>query len=771
MLFKKAKCNNDKIQQGGNSMNHFKVQNPRKNLQVEIDFTNQYRKIKEKWKDNKYKIEVESMKAMYPAILHPIESNDVLAGRHEFGPVGFGIQHQTGGFGFYIHEDQVINELENASGSLKYREDLTDMLNFWKKENTNRKVMENMPKEIKPALISDEWETVPMPACPILRMAGCYLDFDKLVRLGIPGLIHEIENQITKTQVEESKKFLKASIEMLTLLIDMLAYYEVQASELLKEAKGERKIELERLRDALKCNQIQAPKSYIESVQLVWMYCLLTPIIDIGRCDVFFGDLYSHDIDHGVLTEDEALKITQCFFKLVDHLDCETDGRVIVGGYGRRNQEQADRYALMAIEACRTVKEILPQFTLRFCKDTPKEIMDASIRCINEGRTYPLLYNDDVIIKGVQKTYGVSRELAEHYIMLGCGEYEFEHYSIATPSGSLNAIKVLEVALNGGYDPIGGWNIGPKTKKLTECETYEEFYEDYKKQAEYFIAAQAQFEKYEYDITGKIHPFLMASILYDGCIENGKALFEGGCTHLGGTLEFYGAVDAADSLCAIKKLVFEDKTISKERMMEALRDNFDGYEQERRLMLEAPKYGVDDDYADAFFVVLLDFFNEYTKEQAGKVGLESYLPVYINNAQNTTLARWVGATPNGRKAGCATANANNPESCVKNKGLTSMINSLLKPSHTDHAGMVQNFRFTKELIETSSDKVYEVMKDYFDRGGSQAMITVVGKDDLKNAMEKPEDYRDLIVRVGGFSARFVELQKDVQKEIYERSSF
>ena len=113
-------------------MNHYKVKNPRRNLEVEIAFTKAYRKARKKYASNKYQLEVECMKAQYPALLHPIEETDVLAGRHEFGPVGFGIQHQTGGFGFYIHEDEVVHELEHGTGSLKYREDLNEMLVFWK---------------------------------------------------------------------------------------------------------------------------------------------------------------------------------------------------------------------------------------------------------------------------------------------------------------------------------------------------------------------------------------------------------------------------------------------------------------------------------------------------------------------------------------------------------------------------------------------------------------------------------------------------------------
>jgi pyruvate-formate lyase len=753
-------------------MNHYKVENPRKNLEAEIAFTKAYRKARKRYKDNKYQIEVECMKAQYPALLHPIEEGDVLAGRHEFGPVGFGMQHQTGGFGFYIHEDEVVHELEHGTGSLKYREDLNEMLVFWKNENTDRFVMRNRPEHLQKALLSDAWEKVPMPAGPILRMAGSFLDFDKLVQIGLPGMEEELKGRLGEGGLDDGQtQFLEASLDMLQLFRDILCYYERQAREMAEEASGTRREELLRLADALCKNQVEKPASYIEAVQLVWMYCLMAPIIDIGRCDVFFGDWYCHDIDNHVLDEEEALKITMNFFKLIDHLDCEVDGRVVLGGYGRRNVETGDRYTLHAIEACRRSRSILPQLTLRFHKETPKEVMEAAIRCIEEGTTYPLLYNDDVIVPGVEKTYGVSRELAEHYIMLGCGEFEFEHYSIASPSGSFNCGKILEIVINGGYDPIGGWKIGPQTPKLTECKTYEEFYGYYLQHLRYYIEAQADFEVYEYEITGTRHPFIMPSLLYDGCVAKAKALFEGGCEYLAGTLEYYGSVDAADSLTAIRKLVFEDKVMSAQTMMDALADNFMDYPRERKMMLDAPKYGADDEEGDKAFVALTDFLNATTAEQAARVGLKSYLPVYINNAQNTTLARWVGALPNGRKEGCAFANANNPESVVDTKGLTPMINSLLKPSHTAHAGMVQNFRFTKEILNTSKDKVLSAMKGYFDRGGSQAMITVVGKEDLKRAMETPEEYGDLIVRVGGFSARFVTLEKDVQKEIYERASF
>ena len=199
--------------------------------------------------------------------------------------------------------------------------------------------------------------------------------------------------------------------------------------------------------------------------------------------------------------------------------------------------------------------------------------------------------------------------------------------------------------------------------------------------------------------------------------------------------------------------------------------NFVGHERVRKLLMDVPKYGNDDEYVDSIFTELHDYLSEKTREQAAKVGLDSYLSVTINNAQNTTLGRWVGATPDGRKSGMPMANANNPAPGTDRNGVTAMLNSILKPRHDNHAGMVSNIRFTRETFTRFPEKMRALLDDYFKRGAAHAMITVVGQDDLKNAMERPEEYTDLIVRVGGFSARFVDLKKDVQQEIYDRVTY
>ena len=753
-------------------MNNFKVAVPRRDLQFEIDFTNAHREAVRRY-SHPAQIESACLRAQYPAIMHPIQEEDLIAGRVQMGVVGLGIQHQTGGFGFYINQDAVARELEFGRGNAKYREDLHDVLTYWKGRNTNDKVLRSIPDSIRGALGSDQWRTMPLPASPILRMAGAYVDFDKLIRIGLPGLRDEVISYRDKALTKGKDAVLfESMLEVLDTVNTVLFHYRDEARKMAAACSDVmRRQQLAGMADALDAVSVSAPSSMLEALQLVWIYSLMAPLIEFGRLDEYLGDLYVHDIDNGIITEEEALALLQSFYRLIDHLDCETDGRVIVGGYGRRNPVNADRLCLVAIEACRTVHEVLPQFTLRFNDETPAEVWDASMRCIEEGRTYPLLYNDEVLVPGMMKAFDVDRTRAETYMPLGCGEIVFNHFSFGTPSGSMNTLKILELAMRGGYEPMTEWTKGPKTPAITECGSFDEFMGYYRQHLDFYIEAQAVFEKYEYEITGSMHPFMMVSMLYDGCLESGKPIFAGGCRYLAGTLELYGNVNAANSLAAIKRLVFDEKEISTADLMEALDANFVGYERLRRRLMDVPKYGNDDDFVDSIFVDLHDYLSETTRQQAPKVGLESYLQVTINNAQNTTLGRWVGATPDGRKSGMPMANANNPAPGTDKSGLTAMMNSILKPRHDNHAGMVSNIRFSRETFNKSREKMLQLMDSYFERGAAHAMVTVVGREDLKNAIEHPEDYSDLIVRVGGFSARFVDLKKDVQQEIYDRSTF
>lgn len=278
---------------------------------------------------------------------------------------------------------------------------------------------------------TEQWKTQPVPASPIIRMAGAYVNYDHLLQVGICGLEDEIRSARKTAQEQERDVVIyDCMLGALEVLKDVCRHYQAQASELAQNAATpQRRREMQDLAAALEQITKRAPQSMLEAIQLAWLYSMMAQLIEFGRMDVYLGDFYCHDIDNGIITEAQALRMVQSFYRLVDHLDCDTDGRVIVGGYGRRNPGNADRFCMVAIEACRTVREILPQFTLRFNRETPKEVWDASMRCIGEGRTFPLLYNDDVLVPGVMHAFRVPRERAETYMPLGCGEIEFDHYS------------------------------------------------------------------------------------------------------------------------------------------------------------------------------------------------------------------------------------------------------------------------------------------------------------------------------------------------------
>lgn len=241
--------------------------------------------------------------------------------------------------------------------------------------------------------------------------------------------------------------------------------------------------------------------------------------------------------------------------------------------------------------------------------------------------------------------------------------------------------------------------------------------------------------------------------------------------YLEGTLEGYGNTNTADSLTAIKKYVYDEKRISPQTMAEALKHNFAGYEEIQTLLLAAPKYGNDDDTADSMAIRFHEDISNIIRNSAQKANLHSYLMVVINNHMNTTFGMTTGASADGRPGYSYMANANNPTGGMDTNGITAMLNSLVKLTPSLHAGSVQNMRFSKEMFTRLLPKTKGLLATYFKNGGAQSMITVLNRGDLERAMKEPEKYQNLIVRVGGFSARFVELSKDDQKELLSRNTY
>ncbi len=738
-------------------------------LRQEIQFTRVYRKHQH---DHPARREAACLRAQFPAILGDIRDGDLFAGHLEFGAVGFSTQEQIGGTGYFCHEKVLIDELQKKSIDLSYREDVHEMLLFWRKENTTQCVVDAFPPELRKTLPTIDWENQPAVVFPIIRCAGSFIDYEKLLRLGIGGLRAEIVARCDAAKsASDAVVFFDALLDALSLFSECCDHYSRQARALAITADPARAGELRRIADSLDLIRVGKPVHFHDAIQLSWLYSVMFSALEYGRMDVYLGDFLAADLAAGLLDEQEALRMVKSLWGLIRTMNVVVDGRVIIGGRGRRNEPNADRFALLAIEASRTVVDVLPQLTLRFYKGMNPRVMEAAYRSIGEGRTFPLLYNDDVNVPSVENAFRVDTRVAEQYVPLGCGEYVLDHMSFDTPSNNINLLKALEIALRDGVDPVSGRQMGPRTGRFEDFRGFEELFDAWKKQMRHFIEAAADQQVLQYKVIGDDMAFLFISALYDDCLERGAPLFGGGVRYLQGCLECYGNTNTADSLTAIKRLVYDTQQITPSRLLEALDNNFHGFESERRAMLACPKYGNDDDEADGMLVKVHDFTCDTVREQSRRVGLHSFLAVVINNAQNTTLASWVGASADGRKAGMAMANANNPTSGADTHGITAMINSILKPSPRAHAGSVQNLRFSKEAYRSENAKVMAMLDTYFERGGSQAMITVIGRGDLEKALREPQKYKDVFVRVGGFSARFVELPSNVQQEIISRTTY
>lgn len=740
---------------------------------MEINFTDTYRKYKN---DDISIREAMCIKAQFPAILTEIKDGDLFAGRVKYGEVGF--SPQFGGFGYFSNEFAIVDAIEKGNISPEQREKVMDLLIFWRKETTTRKIEAEFTADMNKVLCREKLTEFPFLyepeiATPLYRMAGVYIDYEKLIQLGIPGLVAEAEEYRAKAAAEGGNvKLYEGMLIVLEHFIEICKFYKAQALELSDATDNSaRKSELKVMADVLENISREKPDSFREALQLAWLYSTVCGSLEFGRMDVYLGDFYARDIDSGRIKEEEALEMVMSVWKLIGDLIVDVDGRVIIGGKGRPNEENADRFALVAMEASKRINNILPQLTLRFYEGMNPKVMQKAIDVIGSGCTFPLLYNDDVNIPAVSRAFDVPAEEAQHYVPYGCGEYVLNHRSYGTPSGSINLLKALEVTLHNGTDPVTGFQSGLRTGELKDFKTFDRLFEAYKKQVAYFVEILADHEELEYKVLGGSASYLYMSMLYDDCMERGKGMFSGGLRYLGGTLETYGNVNTADSLTAINELVYDKKVLTAEKLLEVLDNNFNGYDNEHKMLLDCPKFGNDDEKADEMLVGVHDFVCNTIRDQKNRTGLHSYLAVIINNGMNTTLGRWGGASADGRRAGGAMANANTPAGGNDKKGVTAMINSITKPDHGIHAGAVHNMRFGKDMFEKNRDQFEALLKTYFKKGGNQAMITVVNKADLEKAMEEPEKYKNLFVRVGGFTARFVDLPKDVQREVFSRNTY
>jgi len=706
--------------------------------------------------------EARCLKVLYPALLRRIDPGDLFAGRLDFLPIGFGCVTSLGGVGHYC----VFNKLRAFRDSLPGNEEKARadaLYAYWLEHDVKTKYCKDVLTDDTVGMFID----TDFPLIATARLSGMMLDYRTLLKLGIGGLRARIEG-LARERGESP--FYRGCLEALELFGVCCDFYADMAREQAKLAPPGRQRELFAMRNALVAVKSAPPATFLEALQLFWLYALIAGVINYGRMDDVLGPFLLRDMREGRLTEEEAYRYLSCLWRMIENRRTTVNGRIIVGGRGRPDAEAGDAFARVALKVAKNHRFVEPQFTLRLDKNTPGDIMDAALDCIGAGATYPTLYNDDVNVPAAMRAMRVDEQAAEQYVPFGCGEFVIQGQSTGTPNTCLNLLKLLQISLNEGKDPMDGVKKSGPVPLLPpeELGTFDGLLAQYKRLLDYYFDLSVHAQARSYEAMNEEVSFLFTSILMDDCLARGKALLDGGVRYLGGTNETYGNINVSDSLAAIRQTVYEHKKYTLRQVVDAANANFEGNARLRRELWECPKYGNDDPRADGLAVELFEYVANGIRERGIRAGMQYYLIVISNNQLNTEWGRRTAASYDGRFAGTFMNPANNPQGGANKAGPTAMLNSLAKFDAGLHGGSVQNMKFTPALFNGNRDEIKALLSVYFARGGPQAMITVVDRGVLEDAVAHPDAHRDLIVRVSGFSAVFVDLEPDIQQELMSR---
>lgn len=708
--------------------------------------------------------EAKCLAVQVPYVLTPISEDELIVGCMKHGFVGFSPQY-GGSYTYYYWDDRVADALEQVKNTVDsaYVEKIEEMRAFWRAENTEAKVKERFAEKYHKKI---EYGLYYYAVC---RIAGMNVDLDMLVHEGLPGLR---ERNAAFREKNGDSAFYQALDLSLDVIADACRSYAQNAQKLLEDdgLSEQRRKDLIEIRSNFTQIADGKPRTFKEALQLIWIYAVCSDLMNFGRLDVALADFYAHDVDSGAMDEEEAIRWLSSFYRAIIRVSKVHDSRIIIGGKGRKDPETADRLAFALIETSKRVMDVVPQLTLRYYKGMNEELMVKTLENIEAGAVYPIVYSDDATIPAIQKIYGIDEEEACRWVPLGCGEYIMEGCGAATPNTGVTLAQALDVVLHEGYNSFNGRLEVPGMRSISEYKTFDELFEAYSDMMRPACEEEAYHEQLNYQVAGEEAAYLHLSLLTHDCVEKGEGIFSGGCRYLCATSEIFGLITCADSLAAIKKCVYEDRLFTLEELVKMCDANFEGYEKEREALLNAPKYGNDDDYADDVAIRVFNNISELHDEAGKKTNLYRYNIVSVNNSGSAERGKVTSATPDGRKRGEPLSNGNSPSIGADKNGLTATLNSMRKIDPARHVGVVHNIRFNKDMLHNNFDKVKMLLEIFYENNGVQTNLSSIGKDDLEQAMIHPERYRNLLVRIGGFSARFVELDPIVQHELLLRTT-
>ncbi len=594
-------------------------------------------------------------------------------------------------------------------------------------------------------------------------------NYEILVKKGIGGAHADVMARLTVETDEHKRETLEACRIILEGIRDWMLMNADYA-----ETKAKNSVEFadRYMAVAENCRAIswEAPVTLYEAAQLIWFYSLWDWVDCVGRLDQYLWPFFEKAVNEDKQWAEDV--VASLMMKFLEH----GIHNITVGGVKVEDGSNAENdLSFLLLQILRRTHETHPRMSVRFAETTDPRLMSLTVKMWSEGMSDPSVVSDTLIIPSFINNYGVEEKDARNFSVLGCQELEIPGKSnFGCEDGQLNLAKVLELTLNDGKSRFhGDLQIGLKTGHITDCETFEDFFAAYESQVKFFTKHFVDLANMGQEMRAANYAKLVKTPFTEACIEKGLNLDEGGAVYNYGCLETAGAGVVADSMTAIKKLVFEEKIISKETLEAAIAADFVGYEKERQILLnKAPKYGNDDPEADAMMRRVLESFWGDIKNYKSVRGQEfTGACSLLTGGLSYGDATW--ATPDGRHKGEALGNTIGPRPGNDKNGLTALLKSVAKlPLDYGLGGTTCNILIPTTLMKTPEMRkdIEALMTTYLREGGQLGQITTACVEDMIDAQRNPEAHQDLIVRVGGFSIKFCELCDYEQNEIIARYS-
>lgn len=705
----------------------------------------------------------------------------------------------------------VMNELdlfEKRDGDVFYitektKEDLRSIAPFWENNNLRAKGGALLPEEVSVFM-----ETGFFGMEGKLNSGDAHLaaDYETLLKTGLKG--YEERTRKLKDQLDlcvpeniDKYQFYKAVL----IVIDAVKTFAKRFSDLAKEkaenAEGKRKEELlEISRICLKV-PYEPAETFKEALQSTWFIQLILQIesnghsLSYGRFDQYMYPYYKHDIDNKLITEDEALELlTNLWIKTLTINKVRSQSHtfssagspmyqnVTIGGQTTDKKDAVNELSYLILKSVAQTRLPQPNLTVRYHKNLDKKFMDECIEVMKLGTGMPAFNNDEVIIPSfIEK--GVKEEDAYNYSAIGCvetavpGKWGYR----CTGMSYMNFPRILLIAMNNGIDLTSGKRFVEECGYFKDMTSFEQLKDAWDKVVRKLTRMSVIVENSIDLALERDVPDVLCSALTEDCIGRGKTIKEGGAVYDFISGLQVGIANMADSLAAIKKLVFEEKKITPEQLWNAIIDDFTSEESQKiqqMLINESPKYGNDDDYVDNLVVEAYDSYidemKKYPNTRYGRGPIGG-----IRYAGTSSISANVGqgygtmATPDGRKARTPLAEGCSPAHSMDKNGPTAVFKTVSKlPTHEITGGVLLNQKVTPQMLSTEENKMkLEMMiRTFFNRlEGYHVQYNVVSRDTLIDAQLHPEKHRDLIVRVAGYSAFFNVLSKATQDDIIERT--